>query len=136
MFRSYYIRESSRIFEREICSSEITRVVYEIIDLAEDENIEGMFLLLDFEKAFDSVDWDFLIRALKMNGHISSEFDIERGCKQGDPLAPYLFIIVVNLLALQIIDNENINGILIGDKEFLISQFADDTNEGNLIKFL
>ena len=37
--------------------SEVTRVVYDLLDLAERENIEGMFLLLDFEKEFDRVDW-------------------------------------------------------------------------------
>ena len=34
---------------------------------------------------------------------------------------------VANLLALQLINNRNINGIRIGDREFLLSQFADDT---------
>ena len=36
------------------------RIVQDIIDLAEDNKCSGYILLLDFEKAFDMVEWDFL----------------------------------------------------------------------------
>jgi hypothetical protein len=61
------------------------------------------------------------------NGHISNFFNLQRDCRRGDPLSPYLFIIGVELLSLQIKSNPKIKGALVNDTESLISQFADDT---------
>ena len=79
-------------------------------------------MLIDFEKAFDSISWKFMYKTLEFLGFgekfvnwiklfnnkisasvlqvgIKSEsFNIERGCKQGDPIAPYLFIICSQIL--------------------------------------
>ena len=60
-------------------------------------------------------------------GHLSEPFQIERGCKQGDPLSCYLFILCAEWLAAMIKNNKNIKGIYIGDFEHKLSQFADDT---------
>ena len=61
-------------------------------------------------------------------GHLSSFFNIQRGCRQGDPLSPYLFVICAEFLAAKIKKNENIKGIIINGIEFKISQYADDTS--------
>ena len=52
---------------------------------------------------------------------MSDWFYIHRGCRQGDPLSPYLFILCPEILSMLI------KGVKINNKERLISQYADDT---------
>ena len=121
------------------------------MDFTAKENIPGLLLFIDFQKAFDSVEWEFLIESLKKfnfgrdflqwvktfysniqscvinNGVSSNFFTLERGVRQGDPLSPYLFIIAVETLAIAIRQKESIKGITIGTEETKLLQFADDT---------
>ena len=53
---------------------------------------------------------------------------LQRVCRQRDSLLLYLFIIIAEILAILIRNNCNIKGIKMGDTEFLISQYADDTS--------
>jgi hypothetical protein len=130
---------------------ECTRLICDIIEKCDESNILGVLILLDFEKAFDSVEWNFIRKSLAFlgfgpsiihwfetfdhnsescvlnNGHLSKRFRIERGDRQFDPLSPYLFILSVELLSAAIKFHPNINGIQIDDSEFLISQYADDS---------
>ena len=64
--------------------------------------------------------------AVTQGGNISSFFNIGRGCRQGDPLSPYLFILCSEILAIRIRNNNNIKGIKINNIEFKLSQYADD----------
>ena len=45
---------------------------------------------------------------------------------QGDPLSPSLFIIVLELLALSIRNNDQIKGIAVDGSEIKLVKFADD----------
>ena len=130
---------------------ENTRLLYDLMQVAEENNIAGLLLFIDFEKAFDSVSWDFLQNVLKFynfgpsiqnwvkafynktissvnqGGNLSEFFNIERGCRQGDPLSPYLFILCAEILAIKLRNNKKIKGLKIVNTENKLSQFADDT---------
>ena len=117
------------------------RLIYDLISYLYRENKTGLLLCLDFEKAFDSVDWKFMFKVLRafgsgpdicqwistfykdikssvtVNGQLSEWFAIQRGCRQGDPISPYLFILCVEILAIMIRQNKHIKGIFIGETE-------------------
>ena len=114
----------------------------------------GLMTFLDLEKAFDKVSWNYMKRSFKAlrfqdsaqawinilydesnkprrrilaNGELSKPYHIARGTAQGCPLSPCAFLIVVEGLTRLVKDNPNIKGITIGDHEFKIRHFADDT---------
>ena len=60
-------------------------------------------------------------------GHFSKSFDIKRGCRQGDPIAPSIFILCAQILAFMIYQNPNVRGLIINNFEIKLTQFADDT---------
>ena len=110
-----------------------------------------MLLFIDFEKAFDSLEWSFIRDTLRSygfgaslinwvktqygrtescilnNGWPSNFFEIQRGVRQGCPLSPYLFILSAEVLATAIRKNINIKGISVNGEEIKLSQYADDT---------
>ena len=48
--------------------SDCTRLVYDIMHGAETKNLTGLLLLIDFQKAFDSISWSFLYNTLSLFG--------------------------------------------------------------------
>ena len=139
-------------FIKGIYISKNIRLIYDIMHYTESHNIPGLLCLVDFEKAFDSVSWSFIEKALDIfyfkvsiknwiktlynnsqscvikNGFLSDSFKLERGCRQGDPLSPYIFIICAEILAILVQNANDIKGINIDGVEYLISQYADDTS--------
>ena len=90
---------------------------------AASQGSEAMMLSLDAEKAFDRVSWKYFFQALarfgfgdnfipwirilysepraaiRVNGHLSTPFSLERGTLQGCPLSPALSAIFIEPLA-------------------------------------
>ena len=127
------------------------RLIDGIINHTKSNNIPGLLLFLDFEKAFDTVEWPFIWKTLDSfnfgpsitnwimlcyqniescvlnNGWASNFFALERGVRQGCPLSPYIFLLCVEILAERIRTNKDIEGIFIKGNEIKVSQYADDT---------
>ena len=99
------------------------------------QNIPGILLLLDFPKAFDTIEWPFIQNTLNLlnfgdgikrwvstfytspesavlnNGFSTNYFQLSRGVRQGCPLSPYFFILGAEILACKIRQNKEIQGI-------------------------
>ena len=64
-----------------------------------------------------------LLPAITQSDFLKSTFyKLGRGCQQGDPISPYLFLVFAEILALKIKNNKKIKGITINKEEYLISQ--------------
>ena len=63
---------------------------------------------------------------MQINGIISSWFPVGRGCQQGDPISPYLFLLCSEILAYIIREGPDIKGYSINNIEIKVSQFAVD----------
>ena len=146
------ISETQKGFLKGRYIGECTRIIFDLLDKLEEDDIPGLLVLIDFEKAFDTIEWSFIEKSLEFfgfgitfkrwikafycditsatiyNGHVSEFFNLERGVRQGDPLSPYLFILVLELLSAAINNDPDINGVKINDSEFLLSQYADDSS--------
>ena len=129
---------------------ENTRLIADMIEYSQLYKEPGIILLIDFEKAFDTVNWKFLFKILEFynfgpnfidwiqiiynkisscvtnNGHSSTPISIERGIRQGDPISALLFLPIVEILATSVRNDEDILGFNIQGKELKLCQLADD----------
>src|SRR3954470_21478109 len=131
--------------------------LHEIVHEVKTRRHKGVFLKLDFQKAYDRLDWLFLRQvllrrglddrmicwvmqlvmsgstAININGDIGPYFTSTFGVRQGDPISPILFNAAVDALA-EILEKAKISGHISGVVGHLIPsggvthlQYADDT---------
>ena len=131
------------------------RQIQDVIDYSEKFKVDGAVLFLDFTKAFDSLEWNFMFETLKKfgfkndfinwiktmytdikgsilnNGWVSCPFKVFRGIRQGCPISSLLFVLAVEIMAIKLRQNKGLKGIEIKlngrDCSLKICQLADDT---------
>ena len=142
-----------------VVGRQILDVVFVANEIVEDYKRckkEAWAFKIDFEKAYDNVSWDFLDFVLQeknfgdrwrrwirgclssvsysvlINGRPRGKFKGFKGIRQGDPLSPFLFILVADGLS-RLIDRATeaglVKGCRVGRENLMVAhlQFADDT---------
>jgi hypothetical protein len=120
-------------------------LVNECVDSCINSGIPGVICKLDIEKAYDHVNWEFLLYMLKrcgfwekwcswiehcissarfcvlVNGTLTGFFSSSQGLRQGDPLSPLLFVIAMEALSKMltvIVDKGLLSGFFVGSRIF------------------
>uniref|UniRef100_A0A670J9A9 Reverse transcriptase domain-containing protein n=1 Tax=Podarcis muralis TaxID=64176 RepID=A0A670J9A9_PODMU len=128
-----------------------TRNIVNIIEyLSERCDKPASLIFVDAEKAFDNVAWEFMLKNLEfmevgqeflngikaiytdqkarliVNNVITEDIKISKGTRQGCPLSPLLFIVVLEVLLNAIRQNKQIKGVTVGSNEYKVKAYADD----------
>ena len=127
------------------------RLISDVLNFTKIKNLPGAAIFVDFKKAFDSIEWDYLSKVLDVfnfkhdfkkwikvfytdvsscvlnEGFASPFFNLERGVRQGCPLSGLLFVLGIEFLNLAILANPSIKGLSVGNKVIKITLYADDT---------
>ena len=101
---------------------ECIRMIFDIMSFTKQKNVPGAATFLDFEKAFDSIEWNYLQKCLEVlrfgpelrqwikvfyndisscvlnNSHANEQVSLSRGVRHGCPLHGLLFIIGLEIL--------------------------------------
>ena len=133
-----------------------TLIANEVVDDMRKWSKQCLAFKLDFEKAYDGVSWSLLDKVLErkgfgsrwrswisvclptstfsviVNGEPKAWFHDERGVRQGDPLSPLLFTLMVDVLSRVIsraMASGLIKGVKVGSEGIVVShlQLANDT---------
>ncbi|GAU36154.1 hypothetical protein TSUD_275130 [Trifolium subterraneum] len=151
------ISESQTAFVKDRKILDGILIANEAVDETRKANKELMLFKVDFEKAYDLVDWGYLdavmgrmsfpvlwrkwikecvstaTASVLVIGSPTDEFSLERGLRQGDPLSPFLFVLAaegVHVLMEAKVENHFFTGYNIGTQNPIVVshlQFADDT---------
>ena len=130
----------------------VVRKIFDIMNFCERNNEQAIVLSLDYMKAFDCVELDSILGSLSFfgfpeyilkwvrilytgftvqiqnSGHLSEKIKISRSVHQGGCASAFLFIVLVEALAIAIREDHEIEGLIIRNSSQKINQFADDTS--------
>ncbi|KAF1328106.1 Rxlr effector protein, partial [Globisporangium splendens] len=155
----WIIGEEQQGFVRDRLMENAILIMQAALDKAYHSSTEGFddapgIVMLDFMKAYDTLDRDFLYLVLSkfgfgrqfadlvrrmhtdttaqylVNGELSREWEVKSGIRRGCPLAPLLFIVAAEILALAVQQDPYLDGIRVtrsGAEPHLISTFVDDS---------
>ncbi|MFS7972208.1 putative RNA-directed DNA polymerase [Helianthus anomalus] len=127
----------------------------EVLSWARKSGKKMFMFKIDFDKAYDNVNWEFLISVLDqigfpalwqkwirgilvsarssilVNGSPTFEFDCQKGLRQGDPISPFLFILVMEAFSGLVNKASCIgafDGVRLSNDGFMLSHllYADD----------
>lgn len=59
--------------------------------------------------------WNLYDKSTRIKKSLSEQFDMHRGCRQGGPVSPYLFLLYAEILAIFIYQNTDIKGIVVNE---------------------
>ncbi|GAU31392.1 hypothetical protein TSUD_19380 [Trifolium subterraneum] len=151
------ISESQTAFVKDRQILDGILIANEAVDEARKSKKELMLFKVDFEKAYDSVDWGYLedvmgrmffptlwrkwikecvctaTASVLVNGNPTEEFPLGRGLRQGDPLSPFLFLLAaegLNVLMEAAVARNLFTGYSISERDPIsVShlQFVDNT---------
>ena len=144
--------QSAFVADRQILDGPF--ILNEVLQWCKLKRKKSFIFKVDFEKAYDSVRWDYLDDVLRrfgfgekwcswiqaclhssrgsvlVNGSPTEEFIFHKGLKQGDPLSPFIFILIMESLHLslkRVVDAGMFKGIGLNDSMYLSHMFyADD----------
>ncbi|GJW47992.1 RNA-directed DNA polymerase, eukaryota [Tanacetum coccineum] len=148
--------EAPNVIKLEVYILEGILIANETVEYLKRKKEKGLIFKVDFEKAYDSINWAFLSNMMRrmgfgerwckwiesclksssmsilVNGSPTDEFMLERGVRQADPLSPFLFILAaegLNALVSEAVDKSIFRGVLVGDERIEVShlQYSDDT---------
>ena len=151
----HIIAEDQRGFMQNRRISVNIRKILDLIQKADEEDLEAFILSVDFMKCFDKIEIPAIQGALEYfgfgqeitkwlnitytgfqakiqnNGYFSQPISIKRGVHQGGPASSFYFLICAEILAIQLRQSRDlghIKGIPVNDIINLLGQYADDAD--------
>lgn len=130
---------------------ESIRLIHDGMDYLRYKDEYSLLFAADFEKAFDSIEHNFIFAVLHKfgfdnnfikwvrvllqnnqscvlnNGKVTDSFNVLRGTKQGDPISPYIFTLTIEIMAIMIRNSKEIKGVEVKGTGKKLIMFADDT---------
>ncbi|GKV48782.1 hypothetical protein SLEP1_g55573 [Rubroshorea leprosula] len=123
-------------------------IANEVIDEAKKRKKKSSLFKVDFEKAYNKVCWNFIdymlsrmgfcdtrkrwiqeclessIVSILVNGSPTRKFSVTKGIRQGDPLSPFLFLIVaegLNGLMTSVVEKKLYKGVEVGNEAMTVT---------------